>query len=84
MLPSNHSLHDDLILEELEVFKVCSVFLPSLFFFLFHFNPLSPLKSKAGTGRRMCLATTQRPRADRQKAGWHLQDGCSVVQSSVE
>lgn len=64
VLPSNQSLHEDLILEELEVFKVSC--LSSLFF---------PLKSKAG-----CTWLEHKGQTDRQReAGWHSGDGCSAV-----
>lgn len=67
VLPSNHSLHEDLILEELEVFKVSS-FSFTLFFSLSFFYPISFPNSKAGR-RRVPLDTTQRPQADRKRQG---------------
>lgn len=57
VLPSNNSLHEDLILEELEVFKVS--FSPASL--SSHFFP----KSKAGSGRgRAGLAWPQHKRED--------------------
>lgn len=49
VLPSNHSLHDDLILEELEVFKVCSLYFSLLSFFSsFTLIPFRPLNQRQG------------------------------------
>lgn len=63
VLPTNRSLDEDLILEELEVFKVSL-----LSFLLFHSFSFPPhLTSKAG--RTAHLATTQRPGSDRQRQG---------------
>lgn len=51
VLPSNHSLHDDLILEELEVFKVCSLYFSLLSFFSsFTLIPFLPLNQRQGLG----------------------------------
>lgn len=74
MLPSNHSLHEDLILEELEVFKVSC-----LFSLLFHFHPFSLPKSKA-VAEEGELGQNSKAGGGRQtKEGWHSGDGCSAA-----
>lgn len=84
VLPSNHSLHEDLILEELEVFKVSCLFLSPVLLFHSYFHPFSLPKSKA-VRRRESLATTQRPggRQTKGRVAFRRWMFCSVVQRRV-
>lgn len=86
VLPSNQSLHEDLILEELEVFKVsCLFFSPFFFHSTLTFIPfLSHKSGGGGSGAGVHLATTQRPGADRQRHGGTQEIDvlqCSAAQS---
>lgn len=81
VLPSNNSLHEDLILEELEVFKVSCLFFSPFFYSILTFIAFLSQKSKGGRRRgRASLATTQR-REGRQtmKGGIQEMDVISAV-----
>lgn len=72
VLPSNHSLHEDLILEELEVFKVsCLFFSPlSLFYYsTFTFIPFLLSKNQRQEGGGRAWPPHKGQGADRQKKG---------------
>lgn len=72
VLPSNHSLHEDLILEELEVFKVsCLFFSPLSFFYYstFTFIPFLLSKNQRQEGGGRAWPPHKGQGADRQKKG---------------
>lgn len=73
VLPSNRSLHEDLILEELEVFKVCLP-IPAFSFIPF----LSQNQRQGGGGGGAPLDTTQRPQADKDRVAFRRWMFCST------
>lgn len=84
VLPSNHSLHEDLILEELEVFKVSCLFLSPFFYSTLTFIPFLSQNQRQGGGGGS-LATTQRPggRQTKGRVAFRRWMFCSIAQRRV-
>lgn len=83
VLPSNQSLHEDLILEELEVFKVSSLFFCFLFIPLLLSSSQNQRRGRRRRRRRANLATPPRPPTDKRWVAIRRWTLCSVVQRGV-